>query len=270
MPSPRILFARSGGGLPGLDIHAGIWLAIEEAGIRPTHLSGTSAGAIVSSLQAAGTSPSLCAALLASLSDRHVRREIPFWKFRVPWLDHFLSNAPIRSVLSGLLPASMSKLQMPLDVFAVRRDTGDCRNVACPSISSSPADSAMASMSISGVFPPVELADGHIYIDGGVRNYCALPTDWRQFDQVWILIAAGAPEDYRRKSGILTNLMRNISYLLQDQIGDVLDLTRGDPRVHVIWPTVATPRGSLRFHHALIGQAYDWTREHLSHGAVKP
>lgn len=31
------LYVRSGGGLPGLDIHAGIWLALESAGIRATH-----------------------------------------------------------------------------------------------------------------------------------------------------------------------------------------------------------------------------------------
>jgi predicted acylesterase/phospholipase RssA len=61
------LFVRSGGGLPGLDIHCGIWLALEQAGIRADANSGTSAGAAVAALDSAGWSAADAKQLLSTL-----------------------------------------------------------------------------------------------------------------------------------------------------------------------------------------------------------
>jgi NTE family protein len=242
--------------MPGLDIHAGIWLALEEAGIVPTDLAGTSAGAIVSALQAAGHNAPFSAATVRGLTDSSVRAEVPLWKFRIPWLDHFLDNRPILALLDSLLPPTFDALTLRFSAWATRLDTGQSVNVARPGISPSPARAALASMSICGVFPSVLLADGHAYVDGGVRRNLPLPANWRGFDEVWLLIAAGSPSDYQRRPGILTNLVRNVHYLMQDQIADVLEEVCGTPSVRVIWPSVRATRGVLHFDHDLIEQAY--------------
>jgi predicted acylesterase/phospholipase RssA len=261
--SKRILFVRSGGGLPGLDIHTGIWCALEEAGVRPTEVCGTSAGAIVSAIQAAGRPASFAAALIASLRDSDVRREVPFWQVRIPWINHFLENGPILEILKRVLPPTFDGMQLPFSAWATRFESGESVNVATPEISPSPAMAAMASASICGVFPAVKMLDNYSYIDGGVRRNLPLPTNWRDYDQVWLLIASGRPRDYIHARGILTHLIRNVDYLMQDQISDVLDLVHGDHRVHVVWPKLHITGGKLHFDHAAFQQAYNYTRDRL-------
>ena len=246
--------------MPGLDIHAGIWLALEEAGVVPTEVAGTSAGAIVSALQAAGRSASFAAALMNSLSDGDVRRERFAWKLRIPWIDSFMENDPILSILNRVLPGGFDKLALPFSAWATRVETGEAVNVANPEICPSVTLSALASMSISGVFPAVRLSDGFSYVDGGVRSNLPLPANWRDYDQVWLLIAQGRPADYQHRSGILTNLLRNVHYLMQDQLCDALETTAGDTRVHVVWPALRVTAGMLHFDHDLIMSAYRYTK----------
>lgn len=254
----RTLFVRSGGGMPGLDIHAGIWLALEEVGITPTAVHGTSAGAIVSAMQASGRKADFAAALLSGLTDRDIRAERCLWKLRIPWINYWLENAPIRALLETTCDKGWSQCELPLACWATRLDTGEPVNVARPDLAATPADAALASMSICGIFEPVQLSDGSSYVDGGVRRNLPLPDDWQSYDDVWLLIASSRPSDYRPSRGILTHLLRNVSWLMVDQITDVLDRVHGAqrPRVHVIWPKVRNHSGTLHFNHGLIQQAY--------------
>ena len=52
----KIGLALSGGGIRGIA-HAGVIKALEEHGIRPNIIGGTSAGGIIASLYALGYSP---------------------------------------------------------------------------------------------------------------------------------------------------------------------------------------------------------------------
>lgn len=49
--------------------------------------------------------------------------------------------------------------------------------------------------------------------------------------------------------------MWNAHALMEDQIDDIFDLTRGDARVRWIRPEIGLSAGSLRFDHSLIEQA---------------
>jgi predicted acylesterase/phospholipase RssA len=260
---PRILFVRSGGGLPGLDIHAGIWLALEERGIIPTEVHGTSAGAIASAIQASGKSAVLGAALVNSLRDSDVRRELFAWKIRIPWIDHFIDNGPILAIMQNIMAPTFDKLTMPMQCWATRRETGHAINVANPDLSPTPALAAMASSSISGCFPAVKLLDGYTYVDGGVRCNLPLPRNWRDFDKVYLLIASGRPADYPKTKGLLTAVYRNLQYLMRDQVADVLDIVGNAPNVHVIWPQVRSTGGMLHFDHSLLHESYRQARAAL-------
>ena len=256
------LFVRSGGGLPGLDIHAGIWDALEMAGIYPTHVSGTSAGAIASAFQAG---PMLDAdifhGLISSLSDEQVRVERPLWKLRVPWIGWYLDSAPILSLLEHYLPEHFDRLTLQLQCWAVNARDGGAVNVARPELARSPAEAALASMSICGVFAPVRLLDGNEYFDGGPAMNLPVPANANDFDEIYLLVATGRPGSYSDDESMLTRLIHNAHWMMDDQIHDTIAQARESCRakVHVIWPDLPTPRGALHFDHNLIDQAQLWT-----------
>jgi predicted acylesterase/phospholipase RssA len=255
----RVLFVRSGGGIPGLDIHAGITLALEECGIVSTHNVGTSAGAIIAAVDSAGFSAEAIVHEILQLDDADVRHENIFWQVRIPWIDSILRNEPIRLILERLLPNRFGELKKPLQVVATRRSDaarinfghnlrdGIVRDVAL-------VDAVLASMSISGIFPRM-MIDGVGYNDGGVRANLPLPGSWAEFDEVWLLIAS-APVEYRDNNNLLSNLFLNVSWMLRDQVEDVLDEVRLSPKIRVIRPNCGMRGSLLRFNHNLIYQAH--------------
>jgi len=275
------LFCWSGGGLPGLDIHTGIWKALTELEITPTANAGTSAGAIMAAFCSAGISQSDIEALLRSLSDADVRSERFAWKVRALWIDWFLDNAPIRALLTKLLPERFMDLRMPLSVVATRvRDGAQTTFHAEEFTAVKLVDAVLASMSISGVFPHVNISTGDVrfsedYADGGVRANLPLPANWREFDEIYLLIAS-RPVEYGTSGqpaiagqpavhGILAKLMLNLDWYALDQIEDTVALLTTEfkrlrgPRVHVIWPAIGREAGALRFRHEFIDQAYQQT-----------
>lgn len=264
----RVLFVRSGGGLPGLDIHAGMWCALSQQGIEATDCWGTSAGAIVSALDAAGWRPGHATARIRTLHDCDVRQERPFWRLRSPWIDHYLRNEPISRVLSGLVPNAWEGFQKPLRVYATMAQIGEAFNVADRAFFERPADALLASSAICGAFPAVTGGDGNDWYDGGVGRNLPAPQSAREvagFDEVWLLVASGAPLSYRKKTGILTALVRNVRWMMQSQIQDAIDDCEEAARasnvpVHALWPDLATPSGTLHFDHDLIDRAAEWTR----------
>ncbi len=271
----KVLFVRSGGGFPGIDVHLGLWLALEDAGIRSTHVSGTSAGAAISLLDACGLTASLMTMIIEQIDNSDIRAERFAWKLRVPWINWFMRPEPIEELLSELtiycpVPAK------PISVWATELLTGACRDVLNSQFGDaqiqnsaelyddvSPVFAVMASMAISGVFPPRRFyKDGKTFdfVDGGVRKNLPLPSNWRDYDEVWLLIATPNKFDtYQKKTGILTRLIRNIELLMYDQIADVLEETSGSPKVHVLWPPCETPHGMFRFDHALINSTREWS-----------
>jgi len=257
----RVLFVLSGGGMPGLDIHAGLWMALEAAGIQPTAISGTSAGAIVGAHMATDFwQAGRFAEFLTDHQDADVRHERPFWKVRLPWIESIQDNDRIRYLLEGSLPVSWESMKKPFFAWAVRRDTADLVNVARQELAPTPADACLASMAICGLFPSVLLRDGHRYIDGGVR--CNLPYGDAmnaEFDEVYLLIGKPRPAPYTRERGVVHNLIRNLNIAMLDQIRDVTDAARGNPKVRILWPDISDYGLSmLRFDHSLIAKAYDY------------
>lgn len=268
MSEKKILFVRSGGGLPGLDIHTGIWLALAEAGITATHCVGTSAGAIISAFDAAGRSSAGIEFLLRSLADSDVRSERFAWKLRIPWIDWFLDSAPVARLLGANLPRHFSDLTKPLEVVATRCLTGEAVWFNSD-LAATLRSAVLASMSISGVFPWVTIA-GQWYSDGGTRANLPLPSNWQVYDEVWLLIAT-RPLRYQKKTdaqhGLLTRLMLNLDFFACDQILDVLEPVRGNQRVRVLWPQCGSEHGTLHFDHNLIEVAYQETRQQIKEHA---
>ncbi|MGB5304756.1 MAG: patatin-like phospholipase family protein, partial [Gammaproteobacteria bacterium] len=160
---------------------------LDELGIRPHVIAGTSIGAIIGALYAGGLSGKAIRAQVEqffvdqSEAERHL--------FALPkslrWLDFIdpayaggglLDSSDFIAWLGELLPSKNFRgLEIPLRVITAELLTG--QEVIMKTGALLPA--LQASMAVPGVFPPVRV-NGHSLVDGGVAN--PLPYDRVQDD----------------------------------------------------------------------------------------
>jgi len=266
----RILFCWSGGGMPGLDIHCGIWKALDEAGIHSTDNCGTSAGAIMAAFNSCRWSPERAETLLRSLQDKDVRRDRALWKMRLFWIDYFLRHEPIEKLIADNLPHRFDDLAKPLFVNCTDNATGTQTQISAGSLH--PA--ILASMSIAGVFPSVRHGNelwgrDRILSDGGTTAHLPLPScPLTEFDEVYLLVAKRSLSAHRGH-GILGRLFWTVDMLYEDQVCDTIAAAKEKhPRVCVIRPPSRPDAGMLSFDHDLINQSYWFARQQLKDGGA--
>lgn len=192
---PKVLkvgLALGGGGARGLA-HIPVLETLDELGIRPYRMAGTSIGAVVSALYASG------------LSGKEIRELIHQWQTPRPEKRHgildrhdlrrwaalldpsfersglFKGEKIIRFLSDFVKCTTFEELEIPLYVTAA--DYGDASEVVFKS--GDLLSAVRASMAIPGVFTPVERA-GKMLLDGGVVN--PLPYDLLQ-DECDLVIA---------------------------------------------------------------------------------
>jgi len=153
---PRIGLALGGGAARGFA-HIGVLQVLEEQGIKPDLVVGTSAGSMVATLYAAGKTPVELESLAMSLDES----TITDWVF------------PGRSVMKGEALAKfirgytggrqIEQMPLPLGIVAADLRTGQ------PILfrRGDPGTAVRASSSVPAVFEPVKIA-GHEYVDGGL------------------------------------------------------------------------------------------------------
>jgi len=233
---PRIGLVLGGGGAAGVA-HVGVVRALEELGIRPDVVAGTSMGAIVGGLYAAGLTPDELEAAVTTIdwssifndkSDRQLLHPLR----RDSRLDPFSVQADLPvgvgpggiQVDAGLIDAV--KLNLTLRRLAARGQGVDdfddlaipFRAVATDIVTGEAvvlgegdlATAIRASMSIPALFPPVEI-DGRLLVDGGVVNN--LPVDVARAMGADIVIVSEIPgaevsaDDLRSFTAILGQTM---------------------------------------------------------------
>jgi NTE family protein len=149
--------ALSGGGARGLA-EVGVLQAIDECGLKPSCISGTSIGAVIGSLYAAGMKPTAMLELLSGKGFLNL--------FRLkPSLLGLLGMKYLEEVLDKNLPATFEELPIPLHVFATNLSSGECVDFHSGEL----RQPILASASIPILFEPVEIK-GEKYVDGGVLN----------------------------------------------------------------------------------------------------
>lgn len=154
----RIGLALGGGAVRGAA-HLGVLDVFDRAGLAPAVVTGTSAGALVGALYAAGRTAAEIDALAGSLHwARLVRPSVSGRAlFETRRLGGFLHKA-----LDG---SDFADLPLPFAAVACELTTGE-RVV----LRDGPVSTAvLASAAIPGVFPPVE-RDGMLLVDGGLAD----------------------------------------------------------------------------------------------------
>ncbi len=163
MAKYRIGLALSGGSVKGFA-HVGVLKYLDEVGIRPDIIAGTSAGSLAGAFYADGCKPDEIMELFRKLRLNKVTTLRPIGTsglldtslFRTFIAEHFISKR-------------IEDLGIPLRIVATDLDKGEQHIFTEGDL----ALTVMASCSIPVLFHPIEI-DGTTYVDGGLfRNFPA-------------------------------------------------------------------------------------------------
>ena len=162
--------------------HIGVIRRLEELGMTPTAISGTSMWAIVGTLLALGKSSQDMERMIA---------EVPWMKLLDPDMTKWLIKwKKVEKYLDTLFEwKSFEDTLIPLTVTATDIDTGESIIFRSGKLS----DAVRASISLPGVFTPKDI-DGHHCVDGGLA--ANLPIEYLP---EWPVIAISALRDLSRK-----------------------------------------------------------------------
>lgn len=156
MACRSIGLALGGGAARGLA-HIGVLKALEEMGIKPSYIAGTSSGSIIGALYAAGVNVDEMTTAAHETAWRNLVRPV------VPRRS-LVSADRMKAYLEQLLGnRTFAQLNIPFAAVAVDLISGEKVVLQEGSV----AEAVVASCSIPGIFPPVEWQD-HLLVDGGV------------------------------------------------------------------------------------------------------
>ncbi|MBP7798023.1 MAG: patatin-like phospholipase family protein [Thermoanaerobaculaceae bacterium] len=233
---PRIGLVLSGGGALGLA-HIGVLKVLEELHVPVDCVAGTSMGAIVGGLYAAGYAPEEIERLAYELpwnrliEDQPDRRHLPYRRkvddqtYLTP-IQLGLSGGRLR-MPSGLIAGHRLGIELrlltlrvlgsddfdrlPLPFRAVAADIGTGEMVVLRR--GELARAMRASMAVPGVFSPVEL-DGRLLVDGGVVDN--LPVDQARAMGADIVIAVdvGTPMAAKRRPDSIASILSRTTDML--------------------------------------------------------
>lgn len=155
---PRLALTLGGGGAFGAA-HVGVIQVLEERGIRPGIVTGTSSGALVGAAYAAG----LDGDAIAQITRRFRWSRIARWSFQPRW--GLLDTRVVTDALTRLLGADPRIEDLERRFGAVATDLRTRRAVT---IDRGPLSAALrASIAVPGLLPPVHVG-GRLLADGGM------------------------------------------------------------------------------------------------------
>ncbi|AKJ28725.1 esterase [Caldimonas brevitalea] len=156
-PRPAKIGLALGGGAARGFAHIGVLQVLEENGIKPDVVAGTSAGSLVAALYASGKSPTE----LVALSDTMDELSITDWSF--PFRGVIRGEALARYVNQHTGGKMIEQMRLPLGIVAT--DLGNGQPVLFQRGDAGVA--VRASSAVPAVFQPVRIA-GREYVDGGL------------------------------------------------------------------------------------------------------
>ena len=156
-PKPPVIGLALGGGAARGFAHIGVIQVLEEAGIRPDLVIGTSAGSLVAALYASGKSGTE----LASLAQTMDETAITDWAF--PGRGLIRGEALARYVREHTGGRSIEQMRLPLGIVATDLDNGQ----GIVFRSGDTGTAVRASSAVPALFQPVRIGTRE-YVDGGL------------------------------------------------------------------------------------------------------
>lgn len=181
-PDKKLGLCLAGGGGLGF-LHIGLFEAMEELGLKPGVVAGTSAGAVLGALYASGKTSAEMRAILKGF--KWVQMVSPAIPFR-----GFISTARMQAFYRKHLGrADLSELPIKLKVAAVDLHSGELANFTSGPI----ARCLAASCAVPGIFEPVVIQRHAYYDAGGIFN---LPLESLSGEGVDTIIAGNTIGEY--------------------------------------------------------------------------
>jgi NTE family protein len=200
---PRIGLALGGGAARGFA-HVGVIQVLEEAGIRPSMVAGTSAGSLVAAIYASGKN----GAQLQQVAETMEEATIADWTLplfsrgvlRGDALARYV-NAQVGARLIENMPLPLgivaTDLNSGLDMLFQRGDTGTA---------------VRASSAVPAVFQPVRIS-GRDYVDGGLVSPVPVRAARKMGAELVIAVDISSPPDGNLGNGTLDVLLQTFSIM---------------------------------------------------------
>lgn len=218
---PRVALVLGGGGLKGFA-HIGVLRALEERGIRPTLVAGSSIGALIGSAYVRGLSIAQMEARAVSLQKSDL--------FRIDHLGMVMKRMlapslylerPLQDIVESLAPeGTFRDVSIPLLVNTVDLERGQSVTWGLPGFQDvRVSDAVYASCALPGFFPP-RMIDGRICVDGGVMQNTPALVASRNMDAV-IAIDVGSTSvsaaRHVEEKGFASIFMRSVQLMMKSQ-----------------------------------------------------
>ena len=201
--APRIGLALGGGAARGFA-HVGVIAVLEEAGIRPSVVVGTSAGSLVAALYASGKSS-------AQLQQTALNMEevaITDWMLPIFGRGMFRGEALSRYVNDLVAGRLMENMAIPLGIVAT--DLGSGQPVLFQR-----GDTGMAvraSSAVPAVFVPVKI-NGREYVDGGLVSPVPVRFARQMGAELVIAVDISNPPEANTADGTLQILLQTFAIM---------------------------------------------------------
>ncbi|RUW46223.1 patatin-like phospholipase family protein [Mesorhizobium sp. M1A.F.Ca.ET.072.01.1.1] len=242
--SPTFAVAFGGGGARGLaHIHA--IEALDELGIKPVAIAGSSIGAIMGAGMAAGMRGAEIHEYSRLILGSRAEVAARMWRSRPGTIaeamqggirvGQFNIERILKAFLPDAIPATFEELKIPLKVTAT-----DYFGHKLAVFSQGDLQSALAaSAAIPAVFRPVT-RDDRLLIDGGIYNPVPFDLVEKDADIIIAIDVVGAPSDVERKHPTTVDLMYGATQLMMQSI--IANKLRQHPPDILIRPAVSKYR----------------------------
>ncbi len=200
---PKIGLALGGGAARGFA-HVGVIQALEEAGIRPALVVGTSAGSLVAALYASGKT----GAQLQQLAETMEEASFADWMLPVFSRGMLRGEAFARYVSMQVNGRTIETMPMPLGIVATDLNSG--QGVLFQR--GDTASAVRASSAVPAVFQPVKIS-GREYVDGGLVSPVPVRYARQMGAELVIAVDISSPPESNAASDTLQVLLQTFSIM---------------------------------------------------------
>jgi NTE family protein len=200
---PKIGLALGGGAARGFA-HVGVIQVLEEAGINPALVTGTSAGSLVAALYASGKN----GAQLQKVAETMEESTIADWTLPFFGRGVLRGEALAKYVNAQVGQKPIEAMPMPLGIVATDLNSGN--DILFQRGDTGTA--VRASSAVPAVFTPVKI-NGHEYVDGGLSSPVPVRAARKMGAELVIAVDISSPPEASSASGTIEVLLQTFSIM---------------------------------------------------------
>ena len=200
---PKLGLALGGGAARGFA-HIGVIQVLEEAGLRPDFVAGTSAGSVVAALYASGKT----GAQLQQIGESMEEAAITDWTLPVFNSGILRGDALAKYVNQQVGGRAIENMTVPLGIVATDLYSGEMMVFQ----KGDTGKAVRASSAVPAIFQPVKIS-GRSYVDGGLVSPVPVRAARSMGAQVVLAIDISSPPDSSGSDNTITVLLQTASIM---------------------------------------------------------